>query len=557
MMSELRKFLQLRVSFADILPLSRISKEKSSQSNNFKRCILWKLCKIINNDKQMRIRLNLEHFARVLVSLAAVTLFSACKQEGVSLAGATEARVDKAVEAGRSLKVLTYDEYFSEELILAFEKEKGIKVDFITFENLDEMEALLRSRPSEFDLVIADGGTLADLIELQLLQAIDRSRIPNFSNLDSRFLDLAFDRGNQYSVPYMWGTTLVAYRSDKIENPVTSWKALWDKTYRSRVLMVGDGFDSYAAALLAAGHDLNSSDEAAIASATEMLLSQVDELDARFVDIFHIRDQLLAGDCWISMTYSSDAAVLADEEENISYFIPEEGAPLWLDSFVVPRESRNTDAAYQFLDYFCRAEVAGANSNDLWCASANSAARPFLSKEILEDDTLYLSEEVMARCQFDKKSSPARQILLNQGLKQVFDRVREVGAKPELSLLIWEDYLSPSVIKGFSLESGSRVKITEIANTEQLKQALAARPDSFDIVVADEMTMKELMDLRLIGGLEKEKAGLGAGHLELFLTSAFDKDNRFTIPYHWGLTVLAGRAEAFKDVEPSWSLLWR
>jgi len=505
----------------------------------------------------MRIHLNLRRFLRVLFSLAVLTTFSACREDGSSGAAASEATIDKAVETGGSLNVLTYDEYFSEQVVLDFEKEKGIQVDFTTFANLDEMEALLRSRPSEFDLVITDGGTLADLIELQLIQSIDLSRIPNFSNLDSRFLNLVFDRGNHYSVPYMWGTTLVAYRSDKIENPVKSWKALWDKTYRSRVLMVDDGFDTYAAALLAAGHDLNSSDEAAIASATEMLLGQVDELDARFVDIFHIRDQLLSGDCWISMTYSSDAAVLADEEKNISYFIPEEGAPLWLDSFVVPRESRNTEAAYQFLDYFCRAEVAAANSNDLWCASANSGARPFLSKEILEDETLYLSDEVMARCQFDKKSSPARHILLNQGLKRVFDRVREVDAKPELSLLIWEDYLAPSVIEGFRLESGSRVKITEIDNSEQLKQALASGPDSFDIVVADEKTMKELMDLRLLTELETEELGFSARQLEPFLNGAFDTGNRFTIPYHWGLTVLAGRAEALKDIEPSWSLLWR
>jgi len=492
----------------------------------------------------------------VAISLTVLSLFAGCKEEVRVEPLAAEASLENSSVGDHSINILTYDEYFSEQVVHEFEKEAGVKVEFTTFTNLDEMEALLRSRPAEFDLVITDGGTLADLIELQLVQAIDLTRIPNFSNLDSRFLDLAFDRGNQYSVPYMWGTTLIAYRSDKIENPEKSWKALWNKDYRGKVLMVDDGFDTYAAALLASGHDLNSSDEAQINSATEMLIGQVDDLDARFVDIFEIRDRLLSGDCWISMTYSSDAAVLADEEENISYFIPEEGAPLWLDSFVIPRESRNTDAAYQFLDYFCRAEVAAANSNKLWCASANSAARPFLSAEILEDETLYLSDEVLSRCQFDRKSSPARHLLLNQGLKKVFDRVREVGEKPSVSLLIWEDYIASSVIAGFTSESGARVVVTEIENSEQLKQALASKPDAFDVVVADEKTMKELMDLRLLGELEKEKLGLGTGQLEPFLNSAFDQGNRFTIPYHWGLTVLGARSEVLPD-EPSWSLLWR
>lgn len=505
----------------------------------------------------MRIQQKIAQAIVLTVSLTTFSLLTGCKEEARVETAAPDFGGEASTPGGKSVKVLTYDEYFCEDVILAFEKETEIEVEFITFANLDEMEALLRSRPAEFDLVITDGGTLADLIELQLIQSIDLSKLPNFANLDSRFLDLAFDRGNKYSVPYMWGTTLIAYRSDKIENPEKSWKALWNKDYRGRVLMVDDGFDTYAAALLAAGHDLNSADETHISSATGMLVGQVDELDARFVDIFEIRDQLLSGECWISMTYSSDAAVLADEEENISYFIPEEGAPLWLDSFVIPRESRNTESAYQFLDYFCRAEVAAANSNELWCASANSAARPFLSDEILEDETLYLSDEVLARCQFDKKSSPARHLLLNQGLKQVYDRVREVSEKPEVSLLIWEEYIAPSVIEGFMSETGVRVAVTEIDNSEQFKQAFASKPDGFDVVVADEKTMKELIDLRLLAELDGEKLGASVGQLEPFLTSAFDSGNRFTIPYHWGLTVLAAKPGILAAEEPSWSLLWR
>lgn len=505
----------------------------------------------------MRIQQKIAHAIVLTVSLTAFFLLTGCKEETPVETEAPDLGGEASTTRSKSVKVLTYDEYFCEDVIHAFQKESGVKVEFITFANLDEMEALLRSRPAEFDLVITDGGTLADLIELQLIQSIDLSKLPNYANLDPWFLDLAFDRGNKYSVPYMWGTTLIAYRSDKIENPEKSWKALWNKDYRGRVLMVDDGFDTYAAALLAAGHDLNSADETHIASATEMLVGQVDELDARFVDIFEIRDQLLSGECWISMTYSSDAAVLADEEENISYFIPEEGAPLWLDSFVIPRESRNIESAYQFLDYFCRAEVAAANSNELWCASANSAARPFLSDEILEDETLYLSDEVLVRCQFDKKSSPARHLLLNQGLKQVFDRVRDVSEKPEVSLLIWEEYIAPSVIEGFTSETGVRVAVTEIDNSEQLKQALASRPEGFDVVVADEMTMRELIDLRLLAELDEGKLGASVGQLEPFLTSAFDSGNRFTIPYHWGLTVLAGKSGILSGADCSWSLLWR
>lgn len=488
----------------------------------------------------------------------ALTLtLSGCREPGPAAVPATGENESGAPLAEAPLVILTWDEYFSPEVVANFEKEHGIDVEFVTFSNLDEMDGLLRSRPSDFDLLVASGGVVADLVELQLLQPVSRDMIPLFGNLDDQFLGLKFDPGNQYSVPYMWGTTMIAYRSDKIPEPAKSWKALWEESFRSRVLMLDDGFDTYAAALLAAGHDLNSQDPKQLEEATGMLLEQVDKLDARFVDIFEVRDKLLSGECWISMTYSSDASVLAEEEENIDYFIPEEGAPLWVDSFVIPRESRNSHAAHLFLDYLCRAEVAAANSNELWCASVNREARPYLSKEILEDPSLYLDPSVMARCKPESQSSPTRQLQVNQGLKRVYDRVRESEAKPSLSLLIWEEYLAPSVMERFTKESGARVVVTEVENSEQLKQALGSKPDAYDVVVADEKTLTELIHLRLLRELDPEKLNLRTARNELLLASAPDPGNRYLVPYLWGLTVLAGREEALRGVDPSWSLIWR
>lgn len=490
----------------------------------------------------------------VLVSV--LTLTGCRDTKPVSEAPVVEIKDENSASV-KPLVILTWDEYFFHGVIDDFEKEFGIPVEFVTFSNLDEMEGLLRSRPADFDLLVASGGVVADLIDLEFLQPVQREKIPLFNNLDAQFLGLKFDPGNRFSVPYMWGTTLIAYRSDKIDEPEKSWKSLWDERFRGRVLMVDDGFDIYAAALLAADHDLNSQDPAHIEEATGLLLDQVETLDARFVNIFEVRDKLLSGDCWIGMSYSSDAAVLADEEENIDYFIPEEGAPLWVDSFVIPRESTNSDAAHQFLDYLCRAEVAAANSNELWCASANREAIPFLSEEILEDETLYLDTKVMARCRPEAQASPERQVLVNKGLKRVFDRVRESGEKPQLSLLIWEEYLAPEAVAAFEAASGARLIVTEVENSEQLIQALASKPADFDVVVADEVTLNGLIDLRLIRELDGTQVPAITSLKNSSLTSPADPDNRYSVPYLWGLTVLAGRSEVLQGVEPSWSLLWR
>ncbi len=376
----------------------------------------------------------LEWAKRSVSSIAAIVLMSF-----LSGCGQREEPTVQEVSPDRSkrsdsLTILTWVDYFSDEVIEAFEKESGIDVKFEYFDNLDQMEALLRSRPSDFDLVLTSGGKMADLISLQLVRPLQKNLLPLFGNLDRRFLDPDSDPGNKYSVPYTWGPTLVAYRADKIPEPEKSWRSLWDERYQGHILMLEETFDAYSAALLASGHDLNSQNPEHLEEATNLHIHQVEKLGARIVDINEIRDKLLSGECWITMTYSSDAAVLAEKEENISYFIPEEGAALWLDSFVIPREARNVENAHLFLDYFSRPEAAAANSNFLWCASANREVRPHISKEILADPTIYLSDEVLLRCHVETRSSPDRQQRINQGFKRIFDLVREAGDDSSLGL---------------------------------------------------------------------------------------------------------------------------
>lgn len=492
------------------------------------------------------------------VFAATVLILASCRDQAPPVASSPEVSPEATGDSSkRPLTILTWDEYFSPAVVEQFEKEHGIPVEFVTFSNLEEMQALLRSRPADFDLLVASGGTVADLIELQLVQPLQRERIPLEKNLDSRFLGLSFDPTNQYSIPYMWGTTLIAYRADKIPDPAKSWNVLWEEEFRGRILMVDDGFDVYAAALLAKKHDLNSQDPAHIEEATASLLDQVDRLNSRFVDIFEVRDKLISGECWISMTYSSDAAVLAEEEDNIAYFIPEEGAPLWVDSFVIPRESTNSEAAHLFLDFLCRAEVAAENSNELWCASANREARAHLSKEILEDPTIYLEESVMSRCRAEAQSSPQRQLLMNQGLKKVFDRVREISDRPKLSLLIWDEYMAPEVVAKFETECNARLLVTEVENSEQLKQELASAPDRYDVVVTDEQTLRELIQLKLLKELDLPESVAPPVRSEAFLASPADPGNQYSVPYLWGLTVIAGKTKILEGVEPAWNLIWR
>ncbi len=338
-----------------------------------------------------------------------------------------------------SVVILTWEEYFSPDIVSLFEEETGISVEFRYFENLEEMRSLIESRPDEFDLIVADGSTLKSLIDLKLLHPLDRDLLDNFGNFDPKYLNLEFDPENRFTVPYMWGTTVIAYRNDLIPDPTRSWKILWDPRYKGRVSLLDDSYDTFAVSLLSLGYDANSDDADQLAEASRHLVDGAGKMNARFADIIEIRERLLAGDYWVSMAYSSDAAMLAEESADISYFIPDEGATLWLDSFGMPREAKNREQAHRFLNFLCRADIAAASSNYLWCATPNAAAKEFLEPEVLEDPVVYPDAATLERCSFLMQSGVERSQVVNNTMKLVYRSLNKMEAEQDSPLVRSED----------------------------------------------------------------------------------------------------------------------
>ena len=321
------------------------------------------------------------------------------------------------------VSVLSWKDYFSPEVCQQFTKDTGIEIDWRYFENLEEMNALLRSEAGAFDIVVLDDMSLAELQQLQILHPLDLARVPNLPNIDPRWLDLPFDRKNQYSVPFMWGTTLVAYRKDKIPEPQKSWGLLWDEKLRGRVVMLTEKSDVYAVTLLSLGLRFTDNTDDNLRRCTEKLKQQAETVDARYTDIYAAKDALLAGDCWAFLAYSGDAAGLVEKDENVDYFIPKEGAPLWLDSFAMPREAPHPEAGYRFINYMTEAKAAAGNANFLSYATANRAARPFLNPDLLANPEINPPEEVLSRCAFIPTGS-FDDAVTNRGMKEILDFIQ-------------------------------------------------------------------------------------------------------------------------------------
>ena len=352
----------------------------------------------------------------IILIVGAFCLQSCKKDSSVNL--------DKVKPTNPSVKLLSWSEYFDPQVIEQFTKDTGFDVDYITYEDPDEVEARLASEPGKFDVVIADDLSINRLSELRLIQPIDDKLLQNSSNISDEYVGKKFDPTNDYSLPYMWGTTLIAYRSDKIEQPEKTWKSLWNKKYKDRVMLIDDRVEGLGISMLSNGLPINSSIPEHIESASAQIVDGVEKIGLRVGSDADVRAGLLSGDVWIASCYSGDAAMIALENENIQFFIPDEGAPLWMDNFSIASDSTNVSGAHQFVDYMLRKDSAAKNANFTWYGTTNSGALSLIDKELLEDETINPPESVRSLCQFYFAPDGDRDVLLNKAWGKVVDAIR-------------------------------------------------------------------------------------------------------------------------------------
>lgn len=327
-------------------------------------------------------------------------------------------------EIGGKLVILNWPDYLAEEVIREFKKETGVAIQVVEKRSLGQETSFLRSAPQNYDILIADHMVVQELMEIKVIQPIDKRRLANFNNLEPRYLNQPFDPGNLYSLPYTAGATIIAYRKDQIQDPPKSWSLLWDSALRGKIGMMEEREDVYHAVLCSLHYPVQSDRPEELHKCTERLLAQVDLVAPKYADSTAIKEMLEKGQCAAALVWNNDASLLAQTCKEVAYFVPEEGAPLWFDSLVISREAPNLEAAYKFLDFIMRPKIAALNANSLRMTTPVAAARDMLDEDLRNDRGLYPSEELMKRCQVVAKSSPQRIRITNEGMKRVMEKVR-------------------------------------------------------------------------------------------------------------------------------------
>ncbi len=277
-----------------------------------------------------------------------------------------------------------------QEVFDAFEQEYGVKVTYLTYETqeaaIDEMRA-----GQAFDVVVMESRFVPLLTREGLLAQIQLTNIPNFKNISANFRDLAYDPGNQYTIPFNWGTNGILYRTDLVEEPVTRWADLWDERYSGMVgLWDSQPRETLGLTLRSLGYSANSENPAELEAALEALLELKPRMHAlEEFDSETCADPLANGDLAMAMGWAGDLALGLELNENIAYVLPEEGAMLWGDVFVISSNTASQHTAEVFLNFLLRPEIAAMIADFNYYATPNEAAYPFIAAEIFSDPAIF------------------------------------------------------------------------------------------------------------------------------------------------------------------------
>ena len=291
------------------------------------------------------------------------------------------------------LKLYLPGEYLGENVISDFEKQFGVRVIVENFDSNEMMYTKLMAG-DRYDVVIPSDYMIERLMKEDYLQKIDKSLIPNMENMDEAVLGMSYDPHNDWSVPYFWGSVGLVYNHENVDPAVIEsegWEILRNTDYAGHIYIYDSERDSFMMAFKALGYSMNTEDPNEINAAYEWLLQMNNTMSPVYVTD-EVIDGMMNGYKDIAVVYSGDAAVVLDENEDMSFYMPSQGTNIWCDAMVIPQNAENPKLAHEFINYMLTYEAAFDNTETVGYTSPNAEVFEEMtsSEDLYADNAAYL-----------------------------------------------------------------------------------------------------------------------------------------------------------------------
>lgn len=259
-------------------------------------------------------------------------------------------------KSNKVVNVLNWSSYIPFDVISDFEKETGIKVNYGTYSSNEELLAKISSsKEGTYDLIFPSDYMIELMISKNMLEKMDTSKIKNIDSINRMFLGQVFDPNNDYSLPFLAATSVIAVNRDNVKDKISSYNDLLKPKFKNNIVLIDDQRIIIGMALQALGYDMNETDEGKVMQAKDWLLNLNKNIKA--FDSDSPKTFLITNEVDIGVIWNAEALIAKDYNKNIEIIYPDDGFGISLDNYAIVKGAKNKENAYKFIDYILRSDV--------------------------------------------------------------------------------------------------------------------------------------------------------------------------------------------------------
>lgn len=299
------------------------------------------------------------------------------------------------------INILNWSSYIPDNVIQNFEKETNIKINYSTYSSNEELLAKVStSSEGTYDLIFPSDYMVELMIRRNMLEKLNKEKITNIDNLNEKHLNYEYDKNNEYSLPFLMATTVIAYNKEHITEDIKSYNDLLNKKYKNNIVIIDDQRIVIGAALLANGHDMNSTNKNDLKDAEKWLFKLMNNIKA--FDSDSPKNFLISNEVDIALIWNAEAALAYEENPNFEIVYPEEGIAKSIDNFAIPKGGKHRENVYKFIDYILRPDVMKEIIESYPYKNLNSKTELILSHNYLLNKAANVDDEVIKQGHFVK-----------------------------------------------------------------------------------------------------------------------------------------------------------
>jgi spermidine/putrescine transport system substrate-binding protein len=300
-----------------------------------------------------------------------------------------------------TLNLYNWDDYMGETTLADFKAAAGAEVKMDLFDNNDTLFAKFRAGNPGYDLIVPSNDFVERMVQADMLEKIDKAQIPNMKNIAPEYIDVDYDKGREYSVPYTWLVLGIGYRKSKVTTPPDSWKALFESDqYKGRIAVLSEAGDMFRLHAKYLGKSVNALTPADIKIIEAMMVKQKPNIAK-----FHSddgQDLLAKGEVDLVLEYNGDIAQLMAEDKDIAFVIPKEGSQLNSDNFCIPKGAKHPKNAHAFINFILDAQNGKKVTDTILYPTPNMAAKALMPDTYKNNPAIFPPADLLAKCEYAK-----------------------------------------------------------------------------------------------------------------------------------------------------------